>query len=147
MAQEKLWDILEVLNSRCREQEASIRERFRLSPAEYHGLRRLPPDETVTCQELARRMGLSLSRGSRVIDRLFSHGYVQRSDCAADRRCKPVRLTKQGENVREQIQALRGECEDRIFKDYSQARLTGLKKELKELAAAFSVEQGAAGSR
>jgi len=85
-------------------------------------------------------MGLSLSRGSRVIDRLFSHGYVQRSDCAADRRCKPVRLTKQGENVREQIQALRGECEDRIFKDYSQARLTGLKKELKELVAAFSVD-------
>ncbi len=140
MAQEKLWDTLEILNGRCREQETAIRERLRLSPAEYHGLRRLRPVEAMTCQELARRMGLSLSRGSRVIDRLFSRGYVQKSDCAADRRCKSVCLTKQGEKVRERILALRGECEEQILQDYSQARLTGLKKELKELAAAFSVD-------
>jgi len=138
MAQEKLWDILEVLNSRCREQENAIRERFRLSPAEYHGLRRLPPDETVTCQELARRMGLSLSRGSRVVDRLFSRGYVQRSDCAADRRCKSVRLTEQGIRVQRQAQALQEECESRILRGYSKARLAGLKRELKDLAAAIS---------
>ena len=140
MAQEKLWDILEVLNSRCREQETFIREHLRLSPAEYLALRRLSPGETVTCQGLARRMGLSLSRASRVIDRLCSHGFVRRSDCAADRRCRSLRLTGQGKKVRERIEAMRGECEERILEDYSGARMTGLKKDLKDLAAAFSSE-------
>jgi len=140
MAQEELWDILEILAARCREQEAGIRERLRLSPAEYHGLRRLPPDEMVTCRELARRMGLSLSRGSRVIDRLFQRGYVRRSECNADRRCKFLSLTRQGKKVRERIDAMRAECEDRLLKDYSRARLTGLKKELMDLTTAFSVK-------
>ncbi|MGB2908495.1 MAG: hypothetical protein WBB73_15435 [Candidatus Aminicenantaceae bacterium] len=69
---------------------------------------------------------------------LFSRGYVQRSDCAADRRCKYVRLTEQGKRVQRQVQALHEECESRILWGYSKARLAGLKKELKDLAAAIS---------
>ena len=37
-----------------------------------------------------------------------------------------------------QVQALREECESRILRGYSKARLAGLKKELKDLAAAIS---------
>ncbi len=140
MAQEKLWDILEVLNRRCQSQEAMIRERLQLSPAEYLALRRLEPDETVICQELARRMELSLSRSSRVIDRLFSRGFVERSECVADRRCRSVRLTGDGREVQERINALREECEGRVLRGYSKIRLAGLKKELEDLAAAWPAE-------
>jgi DNA-binding MarR family transcriptional regulator len=85
-------------------------------------------------------MGLSLSRASRVIDRLCSHDFVRRSDCAADRRCRSLCLTRQGAKVRERIETMQGECEDRILEDYSGARMAGLKKDLKDLAAAFSSE-------
>ena len=37
-----------------------------------------------------------------------------------------------------QVQALHEECESRILWGYSKARLAGLKKELKDLAAAIS---------
>ena len=137
MSKDRLWETLETLNRRCLAQEAEIRARLRLSPSEYLALRRLLPHETVICQDLARRMELSLSRTSRVIDRLFARGFVERSDCAADKRCRSVRLTGSGGQVRERIEALQDECENRIFRGYSKVRLAGLKKELGDLAAAF----------
>lgn len=140
MSEDGLWDTLENLNRCCKAHEARIRERLHLTPAEYLALRRLEPDETVICQELARRMALSLSRSSRVIDRLFSRGFVERSECAADRRCRSVRLTGDGREVQERIKALREECEGRVLRGYSKIRLSGLKKELKDLAAAWTEE-------
>jgi DNA-binding MarR family transcriptional regulator len=140
VSQDQLWETLEILNRGCLAQEAEIRGLLRLSPSEYVALRRLRPHETVICQDLARRMRLSLSRASRVIDRLSSRGFVERLDCAADRRCRSLRLTGQGRVVKERIEALRDECESRILRGYSKSRLDGLKKELGDLVAAFSAD-------
>ncbi len=138
MAAEELWDMIERLKNRCLQQEASIRKRLRLSPAEYLALRRLRAGERVTCRELARRMDLSLSRTSRVIDRLFVRGFLERRDCASDRRCKSVGLTERGTGAHRRILHLRRECQKRLLDGYSEAECTALMQELDGLVSRMS---------
>jgi DNA-binding MarR family transcriptional regulator len=135
---ENLWDVIERLQSRCIQQEMSIRKRLQLSPAEYLALRRLRVGEKITCRELARRMELSLSRTSRVIDRLYTRGYLERGGCAADRRCKSIGLTERGIGACRRIQHLRRECATRLLDGYSEAERTALMQDLDGLACRMS---------
>ena len=63
-----------------------IRKKLSLSEAEYKGILCLGEGEKITCQEFSGRMDLSVSRGSRVVDRLCEKKYIERVDCDADRR-------------------------------------------------------------
>jgi len=138
LADDALWDVIERIKSRCIQQEASIRKRLQLSPAEYLALRRLRADEKIACRELARRMDLSLSRTSRVIDRLFARGYLERRDCTSDRRCKSINLTARGIGARRRIQHLHRECEFRLLEGYSEEERTALLLDLSGLTSRMS---------
>jgi DNA-binding MarR family transcriptional regulator len=132
-----LWDLMGDLSTRCYEQEDSIRLNLKLSPAEYRALRALAPTEGISCQDFARRLRLSFSRSSRVIDRMVERGFLVRSDCDADRRCKSLTLTPQGLHLHQRIRASIQELETKLLKKYSRSRITALKKELSGLAASF----------
>jgi DNA-binding MarR family transcriptional regulator len=134
---EKLVDILEDLRKECEAHEAKIRKSLDLSEAEYNGLLSLNKNEKITCQEFSERMRLSVSRGSRVIDMLFERGYLNRVDCTADRRCKNVRLTDIGAEVRRNIENQRQDYEHILASGYSEQKLTMLKKELRRLITKF----------
>lgn len=133
MALPYFLETVEAIGILCQEQKAKICSQLRLSPAEYHGLKSLVPHEKLKCQELARRMNLSLSRCSRIIDRLTLRGYLLRSDCSSDRRCKSIVLTEKGNEVHQRIQALRRECEDRLLTGYAESDLAALKQDLDKL--------------
>ena len=133
MAQPFFLETVEAIGILCQKQKARICGQLKLSPAEYHGLKSLVPHEKLTCQELARRMNLSLSRCSRIIDRLVLRGYLLRSDCSSDRRCKSIVLTDKGHKVHQRIQALRRECEDRLLTGYAESELASLKQDLDKL--------------
>jgi len=128
-----LLDLLQDIQVKCKTEEENIRRSLRLSPAEYAGLRVISPEEEITCQEFSRRMGLSLSRGSRVIDRLAHHGYLRRTGCLTDRRCKSLRLTQKGKTHRSRIAGRRRECEDRLRTAYSPSTWKALKYDMKHL--------------
>ncbi len=133
MNDEKLVDILDELKKECVANEEKIRRSLDLSEAEYNGLLCLNKGEKITCQEFSERMNLSVSRGSRVIDRLFEKGYLDRVDCFEDRRCKNVKLTKNGATLRRKIDSHRQDCEQKLAADYSEQKLAMLKKELRRL--------------
>jgi DNA-binding MarR family transcriptional regulator len=82
-------------------------------------------------------MNLSVSRGSRVIDKLFAKGYLDRVNCSEDRRCKHVELTKDGIAIRQKIDKHRKDCEKKLTADYSDQKLIVLKKELRRLIIKF----------
>jgi MarR family 2-MHQ and catechol resistance regulon transcriptional repressor len=134
---EKLVDILVDLKKECEAHEAKIRKSLNLSEAEYNGFRCLNEGEKITCQEFSERMNLSVSRGSRVIEKLFEKGYLDRFDCSEDRRCKHVELTKNGVSIRRKIDKQRQECEQKLAADYSEQKLTMLRKELRRLIFKF----------
>ncbi len=133
MTEEKLWDILLSVKQNCFEQEEKIKKKLGLTDSEYRGLAALDFDEKISCQEFSLRLSLSLSRGSRVIDRLFAAGFLNRADCSADRRCKRLWLTSKGKKVRIRIAQDSSDCEDKITKKFSKSRLESLKNELRKL--------------
>ncbi len=137
MNDEKLVDILADLSRECLASEEKIRSSLNLSVAEYNGILCLNKGEKITCQKLSERMDLSVSRGSRVIDKLFEKSYLDRVDCSEDRRCKHVEFTKRGAEIRRKIDQQRQDCEQKLAMGYSKQKLAMLKKELRRLIVKF----------
>lgn len=137
MNETSLVDILAELRKECVASEEKIRGSLNLSEAEYTGLICMNKGERITCQEFSERMNLSVSRGSRVIDKLFEKGYLDRVDCSEDRRCKHVLLTNNGVTIRRRIDKHRQDCEQKLAADYSEKKLSMLKKELQRLIIKF----------
>ena len=137
MGAAKLIDIVEKIRGKCLAKEEEIRQALKLTETEYIGLLCFESKERITCQEFSARMNLSVSRGSRVIDRLFDEGYIERADLSSDRRCKNIWLTKKGGTCRRRIEEQRQLCEEKLTSDYSETKIKKLKKELWDLINKF----------
>lgn len=137
MSGSKLMDFVEEIRDKCLAKEEEIRLVLELTETEYRGLLCFKDHERITCQEFSARMNLSISRGSRVIDRLFNQGYIERADLSSDRRCKNIWLTEKGDAVRRRIDEQRQLCEEKLAADYPEAKIESLKKELRDLINKF----------
>jgi DNA-binding MarR family transcriptional regulator len=135
--EEKLLDIVDKIREKCLAKEEEFRQNLNLTETEYRGLLCLDENERITCQEFSARMNLSVSRGSRVIDRLFAGGYIDRADLSSDRRCKNIWLTKMGISIRQKIEKQRQHCEESLISDFSETKIRKLKIELKDLSDKF----------
>ena len=133
MIDEKLIAILRELGKGILAIENKIRTKLGLSEAEFNGILCFGEAEKLTCQEFSRRMNLSMSRGSRIVDRLWTKKYIERVDCDADRRCKNIWLTKTGTAVRQKIAEEIQNIEDTLTAVYPEAKLMLLKSDLKRL--------------
>jgi len=92
----------------CQQREMSIRRQSGLTEAEVACLTALGPEEGLSVGELSARMGLSKSRGGRVIDRLVRRRLVDRRGHGDDRRVAEVVVTAAGRAVQQRL----GECVD-----------------------------------
>jgi len=134
---ENFMDIVERIREKCLAREEKICGALNLTATEYRGLLCFDDKERITCQEFSVRMGLSVSRGSRVIDRLVGKEYVERADLSSDRRCKNIWLTKKGTAIRRRIDEQRQRCEKNLTSNYSKTKIERLKKELNDLVRKF----------
>ena len=114
------------LKSKCCAKEEKIREELELSPAEFKGLMSIEPAVIVPCKILSQKMGLSVSRGSRVIEKLMKSGYLEEVKTNGDRRVMNVTLTKNGINTQKKINKIFHECEHKILKNFSKSELESL---------------------
>jgi DNA-binding MarR family transcriptional regulator len=133
LEEDKLTSMLGEIAKRLQERETKIRRRFGLTEAEYRGILCLDEEEKITCQEFSKRLGLSESRGSRVVELLCADNYLERVDCDADRRCKNIWLTEKGKNVRRMIAEEIEFIEDGLIAGYPGAKLLLLKSDLRRL--------------
>jgi len=132
--EKKLVDLIIELKKGCMEDEKQIRALCNISLAEYQGIMKINITERITCNILSKKMGLSISRGSRIIDGLVRKGYLLRTTNPEDRRSFVLSLSSKGIKIRKQIEQERNNCEYRIRKNLS-AREVGLIKEGLELIA------------
>jgi DNA-binding MarR family transcriptional regulator len=131
---DKMWAILGEIGHKVTAYEDRLQKKIALSGTEYRGLLCLGEKEKITCQEFSKRMRLSLSRGSRVVDRLHNKEYVERVDCPTDRRCKNIWLTKKGVRLRQKIEREIQKWESAIEADFSQREVLQLRSALKKVA-------------
>jgi len=123
-------DLIIELKKGCMEDEEHIRTICNISFAEYKGIMEIDIEERMTCNALAKKMGLSPSRGSRIIDNLVRKGYLLRMVNPADRRSFVVSLSFKGAKIRKQIKQERNNCEKRIIKSFSEKEVELIKEGL-----------------
>ena len=93
---EQLGNLTFCLLARCQEKEIWLAEKYGLNQSEFRCLRLLKSDEKLSNRQIAKRMKLSESRLSRIIDSLVRKGYIKREIDKKDRRYIKITLFRRG---------------------------------------------------
>ncbi len=133
-----LVDLIIELKKGCMEDEEQIRTLCKVSLAEYKGIMVIGEGEKITCNILSKKMGLSPSRGSRIIDGLVRKGYLLRMGNPEDRRSFVLSLSPKGVKIRKQIEQERSNCEYRIRKNLSLREVELIKEGLQLIVKVFN---------
>jgi DNA-binding MarR family transcriptional regulator len=127
-------DLIFQLKSSCLAKEDKIREELRLSPAEFRGLLSMFPGSEIPCNILTKKMGLSVSRGSRIIDKLVKNGYLKENKNDKDGRITKITLTSKGITNQKKIHKILEDCENTILTRVSRSELSILENSLIKLS-------------
>jgi DNA-binding MarR family transcriptional regulator len=96
---EKMADVTFRLLDQCQEKQERVAKSLGLTVAEFKLMRALRGDPMVSVGELARRMELSNSRLTRILDGLVEKEVVTRDVSRQDRRVIIVELTTHGHDI------------------------------------------------
>ena len=132
-----LFELILAIKRKCQCNEEEIQSQLGLSQAEFNGLIVLDEEGGLPGGEFSRRMGLSPSRGSRVLDGLVGQGYVRTQVSPTDRRAILITLTSNGRRMKGRIVTRMKTCEDRIRSNLDEARLGRVTEALEWLATAL----------
>lgn len=130
----KLFDLITVLMKKCQLTETKIRNEFGLSAAEYNALLTIRYDEKMLCNAFSEKMGLSASRGSRIIDRLTKKGFVKGEAVPDDRRILKISMTDKGIALKNLINKKMDECENEILGKLSRQQREEVRNTLEMLS-------------
>ena len=103
------------MKKKCASIDNRLMEQLQLSQSELLFFSSLDQCTGISSPELARNMGLSPSRISRVIENLVVDGYLDRNIDKTDRRAITLCLTESGKKIRAEIDRNRQECEARLL--------------------------------
>jgi DNA-binding MarR family transcriptional regulator len=129
----RIIDYVFQLKKKCLIEEGVIGKEVGLSPSEIHCIEAIRPTERVSGNNLSERMGLSPSRGSRVIDHLIGKGLLVREEDPEDRRISAVALTDKGMQVRRKLEIAKRACELKITSQMESEQIDQIKRGLKVL--------------
>ncbi len=132
-----LFELILAIKRKCQCNEEQIQSQLGLSQAEFNGLLVLDARQAVLGCEFSRRMGLSPSRGSRVLNTLVTGGYVRTQLSPTDRRAILVSLTSKGRGMKERIVNRMKTCEERVRSNLDEVRLGQVTEALEWLATAL----------
>jgi DNA-binding MarR family transcriptional regulator len=96
-------DLTFALLEHCQVKREKMAESLGLTVAEFKFLLFMHEDDGIASSELARRMDLSNSRVTRIIDGLVKKKFTVRDISAADRRVMQIHLTPSGRKVRGEL--------------------------------------------
>jgi DNA-binding MarR family transcriptional regulator len=132
---ERLFELILAVKRKCQSNEERIQDELGLSQAQFNGLIVLDEAGALAGGEFARRMALSVSRGSRVLAALAAAGYVKAQESPGDRRAVSISLTPKGRRTRQQIFRRMAACESRLCRALDDQRVGQLKSALRLLEA------------
>ena len=130
---QRMYELIVELRKKCVATEEKVRNELDLSLAEFNALRVMQSDEKVFAADFSRLMRLSPSRGSRVIEKLINHGYIEVTQVPHNRRSVHIALSAEGEKMRSKIDTKMEECERRILAALSQEQVNSIRVSLQTL--------------
>lgn len=113
-----------------------------ISRQESNLLISLEPGEYFTCNEVAKKMDLSPSRVSRIVDKLIIKGYLDRKTSSSDRRSIVLSLTNSGKKCREQVENGKEQCEKRLRQHLNEKELNAVHGAIEILIKAVGGDNG-----
>jgi DNA-binding MarR family transcriptional regulator len=127
---ERLAELTFDLLENCQQKQEKLAKSLNLTVSEFKTLRLLKKDQFISVGELARKMGLSNSRLTRIIDGLVSKEVIKREINSDDRRVMEITLTAEGirmaESVKEKYYQSQSDIIDGIPKDKATQVLNSL---------------------
>ena len=87
----------------CQCHESRISSSCQITLAELKGIKAIEEEQDVSCSDFSKRINLSPSRGSRIIDSLVRKGLLSREIKDNDRRSIYLSLTNKGKKVKKEI--------------------------------------------
>ena len=109
-ASKSLVDSILEIKRRCHFSE-EIGSEYGLGPSEIACMIKAGQTDGVSSQELSSAIGLSASRGSRIIGRLVDKRFLMSSPSRGDRRYVELEVTEDGRVCLESIERKKAECE------------------------------------
>ena len=103
---EQLADLTYELLENCQIKIERTAHKLNLTVAEFKLLRSIGNSEKVAAGKLARRLGLSSSRLTRIIDGLVAKRIVKKSTGGKDRRVVEIQLTPEGIQTCDQLRLM-----------------------------------------
>ena len=131
--EKRIIDYIFLLKKKCLIEEGIIGKEVGLLSSEIHCIEAINSGEKISGHVLSERMGLSPSRGSRVIDGLIDKGLLTRNVDTEDRRYNAISLTKKGKIVRESVERAKITCEQKITSRMDSNEIELLKQGLKSI--------------
>ncbi len=110
-----IMGIIYELKKKCSQVDQKLMDELKISQSELQFFSALDNCQGISSPELAKNMALSLSRISRVVDKLVINGYLDRKTDDLDRRAIRLCLTPKGKAIRSKIDKVRNECEERLL--------------------------------
>ena len=127
------------LLSKCQEQESWAAEQHGLFPSEFKCLRLLGYDESLNNKEIAKRMNLSPSRLTRIIDGLVKKGYMTREINIEDRRNMNLKVLKRGKLLTNKLDKSYVDIHREILEDIDPSQHAALLSAMEDLH--FAIEK------
>lgn len=128
-----MFELILSIKRKCQANEDRIQDELNISQAEFNGLMVLNGEDNVPGSVFAERMGLSASRGSRVLNKLMNSGYVNAEFKPGDRRSISISLTKEGREMKTKLYNRMQVCEDRICSHFDECNIQKIKEALELL--------------
>ena len=110
-----ILDMVYEMKKKCASVDEQLMDDLDISQSELLFFSSLDNCLGLSSPELAKNMGLSLSRISRVVDKLVVNGFLDRNTDKSDRRAITLCLTLKGKEIKSRISEVRNECETRLL--------------------------------
>jgi DNA-binding MarR family transcriptional regulator len=111
-----LLGLVRTMRDCCQRQEGEMCRKLALTASQFGCMLAIPePGGELNVHQVAKGMGLSASRASRIVDSLVRSGLLNRRTMDSDRRTQLVTLTPAGQEKWDLAHQLLAECEKRLL--------------------------------
>lgn len=133
MEESTIIDLIFDLQKKCNTENDAFINKLDISQAEYNMFICLKNCKHFNSYSVSEKMNLSLSRVSRIIDKMVNKSYLTRTTNKIDRRAIDIKITAKGTGILQKIILYTKEREAQLEKQLSDNEIIEIKSSFKKL--------------